>query len=273
MKIPIEVKAVLDEYIKLVAKYIPSTLEEIYVHGSIALGAYEHNSSDIDLLTIMNRRLTEDDTKALNSIHTILVQKYEKPELDCVYISWEQLSKVNSKPKVRDEKYQFYNDGELQFGDYFNFNPVTWWTLKNHGIKVISRETEVMKFEVSAEDLVSYVHNNMNSYWLNFIKRVEVNKEALLDFPSKEIDLQVEWIVLGLLRQFYTIKELKIISKLEAGNYGLSSLSKQWHPLIQEAVNIRKGINDRIMSSDIERLENTIRFSQYLIEHCNRLVE
>jgi predicted nucleotidyltransferase len=273
MNLPKEVKAFLEEYINLVNKYIPSTLEEIYIHGSIALGAYEHKSSDIDLLTVMNRRLTEEDTEALHSIHTILVQTYEKPELDCVYISWEQLSKISSKSKGRNEKYQFYNDGELQFGDYFNFNPITWWTLKNHGIKVIGRDSEVMKLEVSAEDLVSYVHNNMNSYWINFIQRVDKNKEALLDLPSKEIDLQLEWIVLGLLRQFYTIKEQNIISKLGAGNYGISSLSRQWHNIIQEAINIRKGINDRIYSTDRERLESTIRFSQYLIEHCNSIVE
>ncbi|WP_042146292.1 aminoglycoside adenylyltransferase domain-containing protein [Paucisalibacillus sp. EB02] len=272
MNLPKDVETILEEYIKLLDEHFPSTLEEFYIHGSIAIGAYEKNSSDIDFLAVMNRRLTEEDTESLNYIHKILAQNYRRPELDGVYISWEELSKNNSKSIDSNGKYPFYNDGEIHFGNYFNFNPVTWWTLKNNGIKLISRDPKEFDFEVSAEELLLYVHDNMNSYWLSYIQQIEKNKPHLLNFMSEEIDQEIEWIVLGLLRQFYTMKEQNIVSKLGAGNYGLSHLPSRWHNIIQEAINIRKGENDRMFSSDMERVENTIHFSQYLIEHCNSFV-
>ncbi|WP_277674507.1 aminoglycoside adenylyltransferase domain-containing protein, partial [Piscibacillus halophilus] len=54
--------------------------------------------------------------------------------------------------------------------------------------------------------------------------------------------MEVEWTVLGLLRQYYTLMEKDIISKLEAGYYGLEILPTKWHPIIQEAINIRKNV-------------------------------
>jgi len=42
-EIPTLVQKVLDEYIALVNDRLPNTLEEVYLQGSIALGAYVEN--------------------------------------------------------------------------------------------------------------------------------------------------------------------------------------------------------------------------------------
>ena len=69
-EIPTLVQKVLDEYIALVNERLPNTLEEVYLQGSIALGAYVENSSDIDFIGITNRRLLEADAVVLTEIHS-----------------------------------------------------------------------------------------------------------------------------------------------------------------------------------------------------------
>nr|WP_245243402.1 aminoglycoside adenylyltransferase domain-containing protein [Mesobacillus selenatarsenatis] len=93
--------------------------------------------------------------------------------------------------------------------------------------------------------------------------------EQLIQLPTEQIDFEIEWTVLGLLRQFYTIKENDIVSKLAAGEYGLTQLPVEWHNIIKEAMNIRKDKKERVFNSERDRLDHAVRLSKYLINHCN----
>ncbi|WP_233434987.1 aminoglycoside adenylyltransferase domain-containing protein [Mesobacillus jeotgali] len=266
MEIPMIVEKVLKDYINLFNEHLPETIEGLYIHGSIALNAYDDESSDIDFITLTNRRLTEEDSEALSNIHKTIANKYKKPEMDGVYAIREDIGKLNNTGK-----YQYYNNGNLLFGDYFNFNPITWWLLKGKGLRILGPEIEDFQFEIQPLELASYVLENMNSYWTNRIQIAENAIDHLVKLPTEEIDFEIEWTVLGLLRQFYTTKELDIVSKTEAGEYGLKQLPVEWHEIIQEAMNIRKGVKAEIFSSELERLESTIRFSKYIINHSNNI--
>jgi predicted nucleotidyltransferase len=65
---------------------LPNMLEALYLQGSLALGAYVENSSDIDFIVITNRRLLEGDAIVLSEVHSKIANQYKNPELDGVYI-------------------------------------------------------------------------------------------------------------------------------------------------------------------------------------------
>lgn len=262
------VEKVLKDYIDLFNEHLPDTIEGLYIHGSIALNAYVDDSSDIDFITLTNRRLSEEDSEALSYIHKTIANKYKKPEMDGLYAVREDMGKLNNAGK-----YVYYNNGELLFGDYFNFNPITWWVLKRKGVCILGPGIEDFQFEIQPVELSSYVFENMNSYWTKSIQIAESSMDHFVMLPTEEIDFEIEWTVLGLLRQFYTIKEFDIVSKMEAGEYGLSQIPVEWHDIIIEAMNIRKGVKADIFSTERERLDSTLRFSKFLINHCNNIVE
>ncbi|UYZ24131.1 aminoglycoside adenylyltransferase domain-containing protein [Mesobacillus jeotgali] len=272
MVLPEVVEKVLKDYINLLNEHLPGTIEGLYIHGSIALDAYVDDSSDIDFITLTNRRLTEADSKALSYIHKQIENKYKKPEMDGVYALHEDIGKIfnNSEENI---DYLYYNNGELAFGDYFNFNPITWWVLKGKGMKVFGSEIEDFSIDTQPQALTSYVVGNMNSYWSNRIQMAEASIDQLVKLPTSEIDFEIEWTVLGLLRQFYTIKERDIVSKLGAGEYGLKQLPVEWHNIIKEAMNIRNGEKQKIFNSERYRLNSTLAFSKFLINHCNYIVD
>jgi hypothetical protein len=268
-RIPLIVQEVLNEYIGLLNERIPNTMEGLYIHGSIALDAYVNNSSDIDFITITNRRLTEEEVAILSDIHETIASKYKKPEMDGVYILWEDLGELYASANENNINYPYYNSGKMNLGAYFNFNPITWSQLKKNGITLIGPEPATFRFEIKPEQLTSYVLENMNTYWAGRVQWIENSVEEILNIPTEDIELEIEWSILGLLRQYYTLKEHDIISKLGAGEYGLLHIPKEWHNIIKEAINIRKGVKGEIFNSDEERVDAALKFSKYLISFCN----
>ena len=260
-EIPTLVQNVLDEYIALMSERLPNTLEEVYLQGSLALGAYVENSSDIDFIVITNRRLLEADAVVLTEIHSKIADQYKNPELDGVYIVRGDVGRLN----LGDDNYLNYNSGKLSYSS--NFDPIIWWILQNKGIKIVGTEQTAFDFDIHSKHLLSYVFENMNSYWAQRVQKMETSIIELYKLPAKEIDYEIEWTVLGLLRQFYTLKEHDIISKLGAGEYALLHLPNEWHQIIKEAITIRKGEKMNIFTSDKERIDMTIRFSKYIIHY------
>ncbi|WP_173105810.1 aminoglycoside adenylyltransferase domain-containing protein [Bacillus sp. KH172YL63] len=265
--LPPVIEPIMNDYISLVHNQLPEVLEGMYLHGSIALSAYEHGSSDIDFIAVLNRHLTPSELVTLSDIHKNVEKVHVKPELDGVYILPEHIGLCQGKGE--NIQAVFFNEGELTTGEYFNFNPVTWYLFQEKGIAVLGEDISTYYVNVSINQVLSYVHDNMNTYWLGRLKWLEASVEEVKSLPAEVIESELEWSVLGLLRQYYTMEESDIISKMGAGEYGLNRLSTEWHSIVKEAMNIRAGRTKRHFNSNEERITFMVRFMRYLIHHCN----
>lgn len=255
-RIPKSVQKVLALFKDMCNKELPGLVEGMYLHGSIVIDAYIEGQSDIDFVAVTSRKLTDEDAAILKDIHLSLAETCKKPQLDGIYV---QASNLEA------EGY-FYNEGT--FGKGVHNIPVTWWLLKNKGGTILGPAASELPINITTDDLTTYVRKNMNEYWATRVSAMEKRIEELIDYPVQQVEKEMEWTVLGLLRQFYTLREQDIISKLAAGEYGLSELEPKWHDLIQEAVNIRKGNPERNFTSNVERVNATIQFAKELIGSC-----
>jgi Domain of unknown function (DUF4111) len=268
-RVPRVVQSVLNDYLILFNKYLPNTIKGLYLHGSISLDAYVNNSSDIDFIAVTSRQMTSKDAESLYLVHKELALTYPKPEMDGVYIIQEEIGKLNTCDTNEFQENAYYNNGELKFGEYFNFNPITWYLFKHKGISVMGTDTASFDVTISIHQLSSYVLSNMNSYWTGRTRGLENSIEDVMNYPTEIIDNEIEWSVLGLLRQYYTLREYGITSKQEAGQYGLQHLHDEWHHIIREAMNIREGLKVSLFNSEEERIKHTLGFAKYLISYCN----
>ncbi|MGD6874792.1 GNAT family N-acetyltransferase [Sutcliffiella horikoshii] len=258
----VSVQKVLDLFIDMCNKELPGLLVGLYLHGSISIDGYLEGKSDIDFVAVTSRKLTNEDAAILKDIHLSLAETCKKPQLDGIYV---QASNLQADG-------YFYNEGT--FGKGVHNIPVTWWLLKNKGVTILGQPVGELSLNVTTEDLTNYVRKNMNEYWATRVSVMEKRKEELIDYPVQQVETEMEWTVLGLLRQLYTLRERDIISKLAAGDYGLRELEPKWHDLIQEAVNIRKGNPERSFTTNKERVNATIQFAKELIRSCiNREVK
>ncbi|MGN7177527.1 aminoglycoside adenylyltransferase domain-containing protein [Cytobacillus sp. SAFR-174] len=251
-ELPIAVNDLLNKYMKLFNEYMPNQLAGLYLHGSLVLDAYVEGSSDIDFIAVTHRGLTQSELEKAEKIHKIIAEKYQSPEMDGVYITQNDLGKLGDC--------NFYNDGKMKYGHFLN--PVTWWLLNKKGITIYG---DLPVIEINDNDLVSYTYENMNTYWANRIRKIEKSIDEIARVAESEADKEIEWTVLGLLRQFYTLREKDIISKQGAGEYSLKHLPEEWHPIILDATTIRSGKKDRHYAGKLERMEESIKLSKYLI--------
>lgn len=84
-----------------------------------------------------------------------------------------------------------------------------------------------------------------------------------------QLDYAIEWCTLGMLRQFYTLKEHDITSKIRAGYYGIHHVPGKWHGLIEEAIAIKRLQANRYYQSQTERLTDLIALLRFIHLEAN----
>ncbi|GAB4212129.1 MAG: DUF4111 domain-containing protein [Roseiflexaceae bacterium] len=256
-EIPPLVQRVLDEYIELVHTALPGLLEGLYLHGSLALGAYLPGRSDIDFIAITSRRCTPGDIAALGTVHATLSQRHPDAPLEGSYLQWPDLGLLEDAIPPHPH----IHDGVLHPSGYHDINGVTWWVLKQHGLALLGPPASQLAIVVDWDDLIAKMHHNLNSYWASFVT-VPQRALWLLD------DWGIQWAVLGVLRQFYTFREQAITTKTGAGHYGLLHTPPRWHRLIQEAINLREGHAAAYRSRVLRALEARA-FLQLIVTACD----
>jgi hypothetical protein len=256
--IPQPVQLVLNEYIGALNEALPDLLVGVYLHGSLALGAFDLGLSDIDFISITSRRCTAADIDTLRAIHQRLTQRYPDIPLEGSYLLWRDVGQYEATMPPHPH----IHDGVLHSNGYHDINSVTWWVLKHRGIAAIGPPPEQFAIQVDWDDLVATVHDNLNTYWAHFTTNPRRLAWLLTDYG-------IQWAVLGVLRQFYTFREHAITSKTRAGLYALGHTPEQWHGLIHEAIAIRTGARRSRYRFRIVRALAARAFLQLIIAACN----
>lgn len=248
----------LHDYFARVDQALPGLVIGFYIHGGIALDAFNPHFSDVDFIAVISRRCTPQDVARLSEIHNALKAKYP---LEGSYLQPEDLGQPESKippcPAI--------HDGVLQPEARFDLSAVTWWVLKNHGITLRGTPAQQLPFEVDWQLLIAAMKINLNTYWSQFIRN-PIRMLWLLD------DRGIEWAILGVLRQYYSFREQAITSKVGAGDYALQKLPDRWHRLIREALRIRtQQETSSLYRSRFSRTVEAWRFLRYIIRASHDL--
>ncbi len=260
-RIPEVIQPMLQAYLDLLNRDLSEFVEAVYLHGSIALDAFDEQRSDIDAITIISRLASKSDLQKLDLLHKTLVSQYPRWLLEVSYLQAADLG----QPESAIKPHPTYHDNELNPAGHFDVSAVTWWMLKNKGIAVLGSDPQNLPYTVDLPTLIADMKHNMNTYWASFTYQ-----------PARMIRLLandgVSWTVLGVLRQYYTFRENDITSKVGAGEYGLKVLPIEWHNLIQDALAIRQGRQPQHYSSRFTRAYAVVRFVRYIIDESNGVV-
>ncbi|MBA3872528.1 MAG: nucleotidyltransferase domain-containing protein, partial [Anaerolineae bacterium] len=81
-RVPEVIRPMLQAYLDQLEQQLPGFVESVYLHGSIALGAFDEQRSDIDFITLIRRiETTEEAIKLytqLINIHQTLSKDYPR---------------------------------------------------------------------------------------------------------------------------------------------------------------------------------------------------
>lgn len=227
--IPTPTQPLLAEYRALLERDTFVLVAGCYLHGSIALGAFDPTQSDIDFVAVLNRPCTAEELQTLATIHQRLVEQYPQWQMEGSYLQVADLG----HPVDNIAPYPCFHAGTFVPLGKFDINPITWWLLKTRGIPLFGPTPQELPFEIEWETVHAYTHTNLNTYWRTWA----YDPRYMLALHS---DWAIEWAVLGVLRLQYSLQTNQMTSKVGAGEYGLQTLPSQWHRLIQEALRLRK---------------------------------
>jgi hypothetical protein len=269
MKISDKAKGIIDEHIKMIETCLPNFLASYYIYGSVSLGAFDFNKSDIDFIAVTKRKAIETDIRILKKIHCDMHKKYRKTILDGMYLLNEDIASLKYNSEISCLR---FNDGEFKGFQNFARDSIDAFQLIKHGITVKGQEIAKLDYVVDFDILTSKMRDNLNNYWLNWLndcrKFPSIRYIGLLVSPKS-----VEWGILGVSRQYYTFREREITSKVGAGEYALQNLPQKWHKIIKEAMRLRKDNNKSFYNSIFERRNDALGYMDFIIQESNGLFD
>ncbi|MGE5463089.1 MAG: aminoglycoside adenylyltransferase domain-containing protein [Syntrophothermus sp.] len=256
--IPESIQPLLEDYLQQLGQHLPDLIFSFYIVGSISLGEYNDHFSDIDFITVLHRGLHSSEIRKLQGLHQTLKRKYPAQELSGSYFQTCDLGRLDGflepHPRYHDGRFDPHGPGKV--------NLVTWWELKHYGIPVVGDGPQSLPFTVDWELLLKSMKVNLNTYWRSWTTRP---KRILILYS----DWGIQWAVTGVLRQFYSFRENTLTTKIKAARYALDHVPERWHPIIQEAINIRENRDRSLYRFRTTRMLEAVRFLKYMIQTCN----
>lgn len=256
-RIPPQIEPLLTTYLVSLERELPGFVTGLYIHGSIALGAFHEPSSDIDFIAVISRHVTPEDLGILKTIHRDIKQTYPRWALEGGYLQPEDMGKAEDSVAP----FPYIHDGKFNAAGHFDLNDITWCVLKQHGITLLGPPAQGLPYDVDWDTLIERMGHNLNTYWKSWTKSPS-KMAILLD------DWGIEWAVLGVLRQYYTFREHAITSKTGAGLYALDHVPEEWHKIVREALRIRTGEGKAYYPAPPRRALIAVGLLRYVIKDC-----
>ncbi|WP_243652919.1 nucleotidyltransferase domain-containing protein [Tumebacillus sp. BK434] len=221
----------LETYNRLLqAASFAEAVHGVYLYGSIALGAYEAATSDIDFITVLKREFTSPEREELERLHHRLQTAHPlASRMDGMYIALPYLGRLN--PDI--PAYCFTHAGEFHRAGHWDINHVTWWLLQHRGITIAGPDASTLPLAVRGDDLHAAMMYNLHSYWPRRLQLLEGMEAA---DPADIADA-----VLTLCRIAYTLAHRDILSKPQALQHALDTADEKWHGLLRDTMRIQSG--------------------------------
>ena len=215
----------LEEIVKHCKAIFTSNLTGIYLHGSMVMGCFHPQKSDIDLIIVVDTDIPAEQKQAFMEVVVDLNRLATKKGLELSIVKKEYC-----------EHFVYPTPFELHFSSahlqWFQSNPTDYvqkmngtdrdlaahfTIIKKYGITLFGTEISALFADVPREDYLDSIRFD-----------VENAKEEVLENPV--------YILLNLCRIIAFVKEDLILSKKEGGQWGLIKLPSKYHPLISSAL-------------------------------------
>ncbi|WP_144510752.1 nucleotidyltransferase domain-containing protein [Bacillus sp. FJAT-22090] len=251
------VEEFMNIYIELLNKHLPKDLiEGVYLYGSISLGAFKEENSDIDFIVLLKRSVNEEEIDAIKVIHSQLNNHEFGRRMDGVYIQANLVGKTNEELPP----YPFCTEGKVSIG-HWDVNHITWWVLKQYGITLQGAPIVELPIPTKWEDVLETLKYNINQYWFS-----KSQKRNPFFFDS-----MVEFTICTISRIICSLERREIVSKDQALDICKDLLPERWHLLLQEGSRIRNKDNKKsLYKSKIKRAKDCRDFILYTHELCNK---
>ena len=247
------VSRIVDRLVDGIKRILEDQLVGVYLYGSLVCGDFEPGISDIDLVVVMRRELSDLSFAALHDLHQQIVADYPAWDnrLELAYISRTALRSFRS----RSSTIGIISPGEpfhrIQAGEDWL---ISWYALRQEGVALQGPAIDSLIDSISLADYLVAIREHVEHF------RASAQKD--------QVKPALAYIVLTVARGSCTLHEGEQISKLKAAAWAKQRYP-QWSALIESAIAWRANPNcDDLTTEQIRPL-----VARYVDDMISRLPE
>jgi predicted nucleotidyltransferase len=246
----LEVNALLNLFLPEVQAILENQFTGMYLHGSLAYGDFNPETSDIDFLAVTEAALPPETFSALKDMHARLFRSGLacSQKLEGAYLPKKALRRHN--PDHTPVPW-LGEDGHFALEGLGSDWIIQRWILREKGSVVAGPPLAGLIDPVSPEDLRQAVRGSLREWWSP-------------PFPSPQrfqSGAYQAYAILTMCRSLYVIENGRVASKPEAARWAMDSLGEPWRGLISAAAAWRPGM-------EFDKLDETLNFIRFTLGTC-----
>jgi hypothetical protein len=223
----------------------------MYLHGSLAIGDFDVERSDIDFLVVTENHLPNQLVSELQTMFTRVPSACDlkwKTNFEGSFIPRSALRRFDpdnsAHPVIRV-------DGSFGIDQHGSEWVIQRYIIREHGIVVSGPDPQDLIDPIYPDDLRQATLKVLHEWW-----------EPQLDDPFRLHDSEYQaYAILTMCRILYTLKYGTVVSKPVAARYIQKTMNERWKELIEQALAWRHG-------KPMDSLAETLNFIRYTVEIC-----
>lgn len=245
-----DINRLLDSLLSNIKRILHEKLVGLYLYGSLTVGDFDPDISDIDLLVVISSQITSLEFDSLRAMHRDF--EHNSPEwddrVDAVYLPVMALKRFRSakSPIVISPGEPFHvREGEA-LKDWLQ----NWYLVRESGLALFGPPPKAIIPPIT---------------WDEFVKAVRCYAAEVTERVSHERDRKSQaYSILTMCRVLYVLKTGKQASKRQAALWAQEKLP-EWSRLIQGALMWRQAWREENVNHDATHSETT-RFVNFVSE-------
>jgi ribosomal protein S18 acetylase RimI-like enzyme len=233
-------------YLRWADAALPGRVVGCYVVGSIALGAYRPERSDVDLVVVVDGDLSTADLRRVRALQwrsgaataPAALRRGDLSLPGTVNATWVRAADL-ARPVTAIVPVCHHTGPQFHVGQGFDVNPVQWKTLADHGVAVRGADVATLALDPEPAALEAWNRANLEGYWRRWAEALDRAG------PSARYWRRERWVtawgILGAPRLHVTITTGEVVSKEAAGEHALATFDERWHPVVREGLAYWRG--------------------------------
>lgn len=221
-----KVNEVLAFLLENIHKILGSKLVGLYLEGSLVIGDFHPDISDIDLVAVISGDIDDEEFSLLKKMHETFAAEHLEwdDRIEVCYITVDALGKVKSTTSAIVN----ISPGEPIHRKESSKEWITnWYLTRERGIVLFGLDPKTIIEPISKDEFIQSVKDNVNS-WGDWIKTFSRNTFAQ------------SYAILAMCRAFYVIRNGDQVSKKESALWAEKEIP-EWSSVIQQALVWRDG--------------------------------
>jgi predicted nucleotidyltransferase len=228
---PLEVALLIDALLPRIEDALGDNLAGVYLCGSLALGGFDPQSSDVDVLVVTELPVSDREMAALRVLHDLLPPAGNEFGLDYEVYYIDRLTLRRFAPGQRHVKVGI--DDPFGWTEHRPNWVLERWTVREHGVTLLGADPQTLIDPVSPDEMREAAAGEL---------RIRLGNWMDGRWPRSELRtigtqaFEVETVC----RALQTVETGKPDTKRAAVAWALAALPERWHALIEWADRQRK---------------------------------